>query len=1030
MLTKGIRLFMIIIMIVNLFPISIVFGEEQSEIKMRENRNEEEQVLDTKDSADTSVHDIVPIIEEQEEHLDEESNNKEIADDAERDLVEGSWGTVSWRYDPDAETITLFGGEGGAVGSAPWKSHPTVREIIVEEEVILRGAQNMLFRGLRYLESIRNVEKFEVSGVTVMEGMFRDTSQIKTLDISNWDTSNVLSMRSMFAESSIQVLYARNWDLSKVSMMSYMFFGATQLQEIDVRGWDTSNVTAMVEMFGYTNLTKLTLGEHSLFSTIVDLPAITPDDRYTGRWILQGSDESQSEPIAFSSSQSFMNEYDGTHPGTYVWETVDNLIRGTWGTVPWRYDPDSETITLFGGEGGTVATAPWKTYTTVREIVVEEQVVLPVDSSELFQELPHLEVIKDAGNFDVSGVENMRWMFNQCRVLRELDVSNWNTANVTTMRAMFQRTEQLEVLDVSNWDTSSVMEMRYMFSHAHLVQVLDVSNWDTSNVTDIEGMFQATLQLEVLDVSSWDTSKVTNMGGMFNTARQLEVIDVSNWDTSKVTIMRGMFQSTEQLEALDVSNWDTSSVTDMGWMFSHARQLQVLDVSSWDTSKVTVMTNMLVNTNNLKKLTLGEHSLFSTVVNLPAIVQNEQYTGRWFLEGSDQNNGQKIAFVSSASFMEEYDGTYPGTYLWEEVSIDQLIAELDPVSDQSTSISGRMTEEADIQVITYKNTEGRTVTIEGTSSLVEWGAYQDEDQKVRAFKVRLQDGERLATDSKVSLWIDHISEFIDRSYETQKTVIKGLTYTASATTLSRQEVNRLENEEALFDLILQESRAQAENVLTREDMTDDFRVIETDLTVGTDQDGSYFAVLEVGNKAYQQKIRIDLTSQLDHMRITIPTQMLFTSIYNEKESNRQFESEIYEIRNHSSISVDTYINQVIVKDSAGIVLLEDGESPLDYLDMYSDSDAEESTGLYQNITQPLLQLNLKAEEAEIQLYENMTEKPLFQLPENSYVPLSLTGTFYGDYPRWVIDDTFDQGGYYEKSLTPNYRFILRFVPQE
>ena len=59
--------------------------------------------------------------------------------------------------------------------------------------------------------------------------------------------------------------------------------------------------------------------------------------------------------------------------------------------------------------------------------------------------------------------------------------------------------------------------------------------------------------------------------------------------------------------------------------------------------------------------------------------------------------------------------------------------------------------------------------------------------------------------------------------------------------------------------------------------------------------------------------------------------MIFESLYDEEESNRSFESANYEIRNQSRIRVDTYITQLAITDVAGITLLADGESPLDYV---------------------------------------------------------------------------------------------------
>ncbi|MDY4306896.1 hypothetical protein SNF32_04380 [Enterococcus mundtii] len=59
----------------------------------------------------------------------------------------------------------------------------------------------------------------------------------------------------------------------------------------------------------------------------------------------------------------------------------------------------------------------------------------------------------------------------------------------------------------------------------------------------------------------------------------------------------------------------------------------------------------------------------------------------------------------------------------------------------------------------------------------------------------------------------------------------------------------------------------------------------------------------------------------------------------------------------------------------------------------------------------------------------MSEQHLIRLSEGDRTPLSLSGEFYGNYPRWVDNPDIEQGGYYEHMLVPNYRIVLRFVPR-
>lgn len=68
-------------------------------------------------------------------------------------------------------------------------------------------------------------------------------------DFSYWNTSNVTSMRYMFAytaenSSSVKISGLENWDTSKVIDMGHMFrcFGLNSSYYLDLSGWDVSNV--------------------------------------------------------------------------------------------------------------------------------------------------------------------------------------------------------------------------------------------------------------------------------------------------------------------------------------------------------------------------------------------------------------------------------------------------------------------------------------------------------------------------------------------------------------------------------------------------------------------------------------------------------------------------------------------------------------------------------------------------------------------------------------------------------------------
>jgi surface protein len=68
-------------------------------------------------------------------------------------------------------------------------------------------------------------------------------------NITNWDTSNVTSMRTMFGSCITFNQNISGWNVSGVTNMQQMFNGATNFNQ-PIGSWDVSNVTNMQSMFG------------------------------------------------------------------------------------------------------------------------------------------------------------------------------------------------------------------------------------------------------------------------------------------------------------------------------------------------------------------------------------------------------------------------------------------------------------------------------------------------------------------------------------------------------------------------------------------------------------------------------------------------------------------------------------------------------------------------------------------------------------------------------------------------------------
>lgn len=90
----------------------------------------------------------------------------------------------------------------------------------------------------------------DTSNVTSMGYMFFNCRILTSLDVSNFNTSNVTDMNSMFSDcKGLTSLDVSNFNTSNVTDMSYMFASCGSLTSIDLSGSETTKLTSIGNMF-------------------------------------------------------------------------------------------------------------------------------------------------------------------------------------------------------------------------------------------------------------------------------------------------------------------------------------------------------------------------------------------------------------------------------------------------------------------------------------------------------------------------------------------------------------------------------------------------------------------------------------------------------------------------------------------------------------------------------------------------------------------------------------------------------------
>ena len=178
-----------------------------------------------------------------------------------------------------------------------------------------------------------DISNFDTSNVTDMSYMFQECGNLTSLDVSNFNTSNVTNMGYMFGVcSNLTSLDISNFDTSKVTNMNDMFYYCSNLTSLDLSNFDTSNVTNMRYMF--SSCQKLTSLDISNFDTskVTNMSYMFQDCSSLNTLTMTGD---------ISKLSSYFNMFSGiTTTGTFYYNSdydylkIISKLPSTWTATP------------------------------------------------------------------------------------------------------------------------------------------------------------------------------------------------------------------------------------------------------------------------------------------------------------------------------------------------------------------------------------------------------------------------------------------------------------------------------------------------------------------------------------------------------------------------------------------------------------------------------------------------------------------------------------------------------------------------
>ncbi len=145
-----------------------------------------------------------------------------------------------------------------------WYDNQTIYLYTEASKIYLDPDCDSMFYNLTKVLDI-DLSLFDTSNVVNMYGMFWRCESIPNLDLSKFNTSNVTNMFNLFSSCyKLEKLDLTSFNTSNVTTMGCMFWGNYVIREINVSSFDTSKVTEFGSMFSRCyQLTELDLTSFS-----------------------------------------------------------------------------------------------------------------------------------------------------------------------------------------------------------------------------------------------------------------------------------------------------------------------------------------------------------------------------------------------------------------------------------------------------------------------------------------------------------------------------------------------------------------------------------------------------------------------------------------------------------------------------------------------------------------------------------------------------------------------------------------------
>lgn len=409
---------------------------------------------------------------------------------------------------------------------------------------------------------------------------FRECINLKSIDFTNLDTSEVTDMSEMFyACTSLENINMTTFSTSNVKYMSDMFHACYSLTELDLSSFNTSKVTDMSNMFVDCHELSYLNAETFSFSNDPDV-----SDMFWNCYKLSTTlyiNFPNNGTCLYPENTPF-NET-GTESEGDIYLIPLNITSATWCNKFWSsiYVEDYYSTVLYN-DGTLIINAQYldsshgdvvkeyKAWGSEDTVTTDDYVF--TNQSQVPWYGDRLSISRVEFDSSVKPTSTAYWFYGLSN-LKEISFTHLNTSSLTNMQQMFRNCEKLAKLDLSNFNTSQVTKMSHVFYNCSSISSLDLKSFDTAKVEDMSYMFCGCSALKTITVDdSFNTSNVKNMSYMFRNANNVEGGTKDNpltLDLSNTTNVSYMFDGCENAKYFNLEV-GTKTPTSKNYVFNNA----------------------------------------------------------------------------------------------------------------------------------------------------------------------------------------------------------------------------------------------------------------------------------------------------------------------------------------------------------------------------------------------------------------------------------------------------------------------------